>query len=41
MSKVFIKKLEGAEDLPVPQYATKQSAGMDLSAAITEDGKPG
>jgi dUTP pyrophosphatase len=34
MNIVAIKKLENAADLPLPHYATAQSAGMDLSAAI-------
>jgi dUTP pyrophosphatase len=34
MNSVAIKKLENAADLPLPHYATAQSAGMDLSAAI-------
>jgi len=33
-TKVQIKKLDNAKDLPLPHYATEQSAGMDLSAAI-------
>ncbi len=33
---VLIKKLSHAEDLPLPQYATEHSAGMDLIAAVTE-----
>lgn len=34
MTKVAIKKLENATDLNLPFYATEQSAGMDLAAAI-------
>ncbi len=34
MNIVAIKRLEHARDLPLPHYATEQSAGMDLSAAI-------
>lgn len=39
MSKplVQIKHLEGCEDLPLPQYMTPLSAGMDLYAAVDED----
>lgn len=33
---VLIKKLPHAEDLPIPQYATEFSSGMDLTAAVTE-----
>ncbi|MGL9733061.1 MAG: dUTP diphosphatase [Wolbachia sp.] len=32
--KVEIKKLSHGEDLPLPYYATTQSAGMDLYAAL-------
>jgi dUTP pyrophosphatase len=34
MTEVAIKKLENAKDLNLPFYATEQSAGMDLAAAI-------
>ncbi|MDP4708437.1 MAG: dUTP diphosphatase [Rickettsiaceae bacterium] len=34
MKSISIKKLNNAADLPLPHYATAQSAGMDLSAAI-------
>ena len=37
MTKVSIIKLDHAKDLPLPQYATDQSAGMDLAAAIDVD----
>jgi len=37
MTKVEIKKLENAEGIEIPAYATEQSAGMDLQAAISED----
>jgi dUTP pyrophosphatase len=37
MTKVSIIKLDHAKDLPLPHYATVQSAGMDLAAAIEED----
>ena len=33
---VKIKKLENGFDLPLPSYATEQSAGMDLYAAVDE-----
>jgi dUTP pyrophosphatase len=36
MTKVLIKKLNNLKDIPLPHYATAQSAGMDLSAAIDE-----
>jgi len=35
--KVGIKKLPHAADLPLPLYATKGSAGLDLLAAIDEE----
>jgi dUTP pyrophosphatase len=34
--KVGIKKLPHAQDLPLPHYATKGAAGLDLLAAIDE-----
>jgi dUTP pyrophosphatase len=34
--KVEIKKLSHGEDLPLPCYATAQSAGMDLYAALND-----
>ena len=37
MTKVSIIKLDHAKDLPLPHYATAQSAGMDLAAAIDKD----
>ena len=37
MTKVSIIKLGHAKDLPLPHYATAQSAGMDLAAAIDKD----
>jgi len=37
MTKVSIIKLDHAKDLPLPHYATDQSAGMDLAAAIDSD----
>ena len=36
MTNVAIKMLDNASNLPLPHYATAQSAGMDLSAAIDE-----
>lgn len=36
METVLIKKLSNLKDIPLPHYATAQSAGMDLSAAIDE-----
>jgi len=35
--RIPIERDAGAEDLPLPCYATAGSAGMDLHAAITED----
>ena len=34
---VPIEREAGAEDLPLPRYATAGAAGMDLHAAINED----
>jgi len=34
MNSIAIKKLDNAAHLALPHYATAQSAGMDLSAAI-------
>jgi dUTP pyrophosphatase len=33
---ITIKQSESAKDLPLPSYATPQSAGMDLLAAVME-----
>ena len=37
MTIVKIKKLDNASDLPMPHYATQQSAGLDLSATIENE----
>lgn len=39
MSRVRVPILRdpGCEDLPLPEYATPHSAGVDLRAAVTED----
>ncbi len=37
MTIVRIKQLENANGLPMPHYATEQSAGLDLPAAIKDD----
>ncbi|MGD9649667.1 MAG: dUTP diphosphatase [Dongiaceae bacterium] len=34
---IALQKLPHAEDLPLPNYATAQSAGMDLCAAVEAD----
>lgn len=34
--EVRVRRLPGAEDLPLPRYMTSQAAGMDLVAAVTE-----
>lgn len=36
-TNVIFKKLEHAKDLPAPEYATSQSAGMDLYAATQNE----
>lgn len=33
---IALKQLDHAKDLPLPAYATPQSAGMDLLAAVSE-----
>ena len=35
-TEVFIKKLPGNDDLPLPKYMSEAAAGMDLHAANTE-----
>ena len=35
--KVDVVQLPHAADLPLPEYATVQSAAVDLLAAVTED----
>ena len=35
--KVGIVRMKGGEGLPLPSYATPQSAGLDLYAAISND----
>lgn len=35
--RISIERDVGAQDLPLPSYATAGSAGMDLHAAVTED----
>lgn len=32
--KVYIQKIEGNEDIPLPAYMTGQAAGMDIFAAV-------
>ncbi len=34
---VAVKRLDHAQDLPLPAYATEDSAGMDLLAAVDDD----
>lgn len=34
---IAIQRLAGADDLPLPKYATAQAAGMDLCAAVKTD----
>lgn len=34
---ILVKRLPGAEDLPLPEQATPGSAGMDLRAAVEDD----
>jgi dUTP pyrophosphatase len=35
--EVSIRRVPGAEDLPLPRYMTGQAAGMDLAAAVREE----
>jgi dUTP pyrophosphatase len=35
--RVFLRKREGADDLPVPGYATPGSSGMDLYADVEKE----
>lgn len=35
--RISVERDAGAQDLPLPSYATAGSAGLDLHAAITED----
>lgn len=35
---VFLKKCEGAQDIPTPLYTTAGSAGMDLAAFVPDGG---
>lgn len=35
--EVSIRRMPGAEDLPLPRYMTGQAAGMDLMAAVGEE----
>jgi len=36
-TRILIAREPGAEDLPLPRYATAGSAGLDLHAAVAED----
>ena len=35
--KILLKKKEGCQDLPVPEYATSGSSGMDLYADVEKE----
>ena len=35
--QILVKRLDGAEDLPLPQYMSPGAAGVDLPAAVKED----
>lgn len=37
MTTVPVVRLEHAQDLPLPAYATEHAAGMDLLAAVAQD----
>ncbi len=34
---LFVERLEGAADLPLPRYESAQAAGLDLLAAVDEE----
>ena len=34
---VYIQKISGNDDIPLPQYMTSQAAGMDIVAAVTQE----
>ncbi len=34
---ICVQKVAGNEDIPLPQYMTKQAAGMDIFAAVVEE----
>jgi dUTP pyrophosphatase len=34
--KIKIRQIEGSSDLPLPQYSTRYSSGMDLYASVRE-----
>ncbi|PKN77443.1 MAG: dUTP diphosphatase [Deltaproteobacteria bacterium HGW-Deltaproteobacteria-10] len=34
---VCVQKLAGNDDIPLPQYMTKQAAGMDIFAAVLQE----
>src|SRR4030042_5335634 len=35
--KVYIQKLDGNNDSPLPRYMTNQAAGMDIFAAVIKE----
>ena len=35
--KIKVKRLEHAKDIPLPRYMTKESAGMDICAAVESE----
>jgi dUTP pyrophosphatase len=35
--RIPIERLSGNQDLPLPQYMTEKSAGMDIHAAVKDD----
>jgi dUTP pyrophosphatase len=37
MIELFVTRLPGSEDLPLPTYATAGAAGLDLLAAVPQD----
>lgn len=35
--KILVRRAEGCDDLPLPQYMTGHAAGLDLHAAVEDD----
>lgn len=35
--KIFVSKVNSAEDIPLPQYMTEGASGMDLAANVAEN----
>jgi len=35
--KIYVSKVKGAEDIPLPQYMTNGASGMDLAANVADN----